>query len=622
MSKHSLEGYWYCDARPDGSYVASQFNSDKNILNGNEINGKQLIWTVLGPNGKFAGSSQINNHAWEWNNNWNDKGINEGLHAVIYQANGELLVVRETSEAPTGALGWRYVDDDGNLVSAVDSINPDAKIAKQYGIKDLWEYTYHEGIAVGQGQNGIYVVIGNKRARLDTLVEEHPNCRYPNFHKEGNKISISWYFFRNPTSYKACFLWLTEEELRALLPDEEPVPIEDIMIPSFERPMWQAPFFSHHSRYGDTSIEKHVGNSIWVPASEIERVKSLGQPLIVHPDTEIPDWAYNTIIAYWVSGATVSELIDEVIDCLTLSEKPIIAYLDNRDWPEQNPFYSSLGSDRIWPSIQAYRAPNESLVDFKYEMDEVITRVNSYKVPMGLTTRFDDFNGSGSISKTLECMPFYEEWLRLWNFVVHMPFSDRRGNAISNNESLWSWARAFQFAIPSSRPNRFDYWRPDNSEIEDILKNKLNQSRAAIVLEPYLREDILNKYENGDTGGDEEPDINEPLLRQVLEQAWDKHGGAPGGGNPKRGIILNEAAYNYNREVGSENVGLSRKESGSYVLQPDTDEKIAHDIIQVKPPEGKIFSTMYDCFDDNGVQLGEADQHNNPDRIWIAPVKP
>ena len=505
MKKLTLPGFWYCDALPNGSYVASRF--DNSLTNYNEVYFLQhkLIWTVIGPDG-FAGSGHFDPFAWEWKSNWFNRGINAGLHAVSYDKDNNLVVIHEsTGSNPTGALGYRYLDDDGNLVSTVDTYSPVQPLGVKYGIKDLWEFTIRDNgkLILGQGETGVIAVIdGKHRVDISKLINnEVQNARDVNFHKNGDSLSISWYFYRSPTDYTSCFVWLTVQELRALIAEEPiPVPVGDTMIPAFERPMWQAPYFSHHIRYGDTPLDKHVGNAIAVIGderdenvrdSELARISKLGQPMIVDIGTHPPNDIYlNLTVAWLAAGGNISQLVDNVARALTYAEKPVIAYLDGDVWTDNNPF----NSDRVWPSIQAYRGVNETLNQFKFRVDGVIKQVASYKLPMCLVSRFDDFNGSSSIARTLECMPIYKQWLRDYYFVAHMPFADRRGNGISSNPELWNQARAFQYAIPFERPNRFDYWVPSGSDILTILKNKLGQSRASVVLEPYLREDILRRY--------------------------------------------------------------------------------------------------------------------------------
>lgn len=269
-----------------------------------------------------------------------------------------------------------------------------------------------------------------------------------------------------------------------------PVPENEVMIPAFERPMWMAPFFSYHTRYGDTNPEVYTGNSIIQLKDDTNpgRFPGFGMPLIVELDS--PQWDPNLCVAYWVSGAHVNSLQGEVNRALALPEKPVIGYLDSRDWPDVNPFTS----DRVWPGIQCYRGGNESLNDFEDAMIAVFDKVRNYGLPIVLVDRFDDYNGSSTIDRTIECMPFYELLMREYPIVAHLPFADRRGNGIASNPRLWDWARAFQYAIPFGRPNRFDYWRPSGLSNKEILENKFGQTRASIVLEPYLRADILRRY--------------------------------------------------------------------------------------------------------------------------------
>ena len=291
-----------------------------------------------------------------------------------------------------------------------------------------------------------------------------------------------------------------------LTPTVSPI-VNDIMIPAFEKPIWQAPFFSHSDQYGDTPLDKHVGNAIWLRTSDKSHNPGT-LPLITAVNTNVNDVDQNLTVAYWEGSGTIQELLERIRIASAYPEKPIIAYLDGDGWPTTNPF----SSDRVWPAIQAYCSPNESLSHFEVRITDIINRVQGYKLPIVLTSRFDDFNGSQSIDNIIACMPLYEKWIRNFNFVGHMPFSDRRGNAISSNENLWLWARRFQYAIPAGRPNRFDYWRPAGMSEKQVLDNKLHQSRAAVVLEPYLRDYILN-FDNGSESL-EWPDLL-PLVKEV-----------------------------------------------------------------------------------------------------------
>lgn len=438
------------------------------------------------------------------------------------------------------------------------------------------------------------------------IVAPAGNTFGPDVFVVGNSCLFTWGLDQGETTLGFATIDLTSP--RVPLKNTQ-VSVGEPMIRAFERPMWQAPFFSHSAKYGITSADKHVGNSIWIPSAEIHLAQETNMPLIVAPESEIPNWAYNVTVAYWCSGATIEELVGKVNQCLMLPEKPIIAYLDHTNWPQANPFKS----DRVWPSIQCYKFPTEAISSFKTRLDECIRIVSSYELPMCLTTRFDDFNGDSTIMKTLECMPLYEDWLRNFNFVAHMPFSDRRGNAISANESLWKWATAFLYAIPFGRPNRYDYWRPEGESIEDILNNKFGQSRAAVVMEPYLREDILKKYSEDSTWPDLLFDLD--VVRAQYPELITVNQCAE---------ILNKVAW-INRLSGW---GLLRKDGGNHGSQPKTGISVSVDWL-VNRDLGLGTDCLINCpsstegpekapANTTWPSLGQEFDLDN----WVAPVEP
>ena len=169
MRTLTLPGYWYCDALPNGSYCTAQFGSDLVNRNGDIFFPPYgLIWLTINPtNGyDFAGSDQNNNHARELINDiWIDRGINEGLHATLYKNDGSLIVVKTTQgNPPTGALGWRYIDDNGEPIKTVDTYTPESPLGIQYEIKNLWEYTIRSSgnLVVGQGEFKTEAIIDGK----------------------------------------------------------------------------------------------------------------------------------------------------------------------------------------------------------------------------------------------------------------------------------------------------------------------------------------------------------------------------------------------------------------------------------------------------------------------------
>jgi hypothetical protein len=275
----------------------------------------------------------------------------------------------------------------------------------------------------------------------------------------------------------------------------DPAPEGDMM-KSFERPYWFAPFYSHSEKYGDTP--DHVGNSILLLADnpekmrqELARVAPLGFPMILGA-SDLREDELGSVFAWWETGGDLNELGAKVEHALTLVERPVVAYLDKGEadcWPESRPLWLT---DRVWPSAQAYRNAGESLSAFDARVTTTLQRLTGYGcMGLTLTPAFYTRNGSVSVEAIAECMPLYERWLWDFNIVCVMPFADRRPTGMTEHPELREHARAFQYAVPATRPNRFDYWKPAGQSAEAVLQNKLGQSRAAVVLEPYLRELIL-----------------------------------------------------------------------------------------------------------------------------------
>lgn len=628
MQKLILPGFWYNDARPDGAYVASHFSEPLQRTNTDDKTGKKLLFTKIGSGPKFIGIEHHENIVYLWDGGWIDYGKGEGNHPAILLNNGLPLTVPETEgNHVTGALGWRYIDDNGEPVTSISTYNPDQSLGIKYGVKDLYQFTIRDNgnLVVGESDKRVEAII-DRRYRVDIsklINDERHECRYVNFKKEANYLSISWYYFRSPTDYVACFLWLTVDELRALITNEEPDPVpipvgNKVMIRAFNRPYWMAPYFSHHVRYGDTPPNQHVGNAIAVIGdernasvrnSELTRISQLNMPMIVDVGDHEPDRVHDNLIVAWLAASNdvndLGNIVNRVRD--EYYEKPIIAYLDHTDWPENVPFNLT----NVWPSIQAYRAPSESLSHFRNRVEFAIKTVAAYGAEgMCLVPRFDNYNGSSTIEKIIECMPLYEQWMRDYNFVAFMPFADRRGVGISSDARLYDWAKAFHYAIPSDRPNRFDYWRPADNTVEDILINKLGQQRAAIVLEPYLRELILKKTLNEDN---ELPDNPIQELWEIRRKLYpDVADNQPLNSRAKAFEITKRFVWKY-RHTG---LGLMKARHGS----DNNVDGYNCEIAAMK--DGRHWDCILDSDGMGTPNWGYHEPYDEIKRLWTDPIEP
>jgi len=246
----------------------------------------------------------------------------------------------------------------------------------------------------------------------------------------------------------------------APIPAVEPLP----------RKLWVAPIWSH-GRYGDT--DDHVGNAIWCVTEDAERLTAHGFPLIT---TGPVDAARDLTVAYWCSGAHRDDLGARVREALTWPEKPVIAYLDQDGWPDPKP---SWVTERVWPSIMAYRNAGESLSAFDARLTAILRRVRGYDRPMFLTPAFYTRNGAVPVSDILACMPLYDRWMREFEIVGFMPFADRRPTGMLQHPEFRVWARAFLAA--SVRPTRHDYWTSDGPATEPMhprVTRKLRQRES------------------------------------------------------------------------------------------------------------------------------------------------
>jgi hypothetical protein len=405
--------------------------------------------------------------------------------------------------------GLRLVDPDGT-VTDIPNIEPyDVQVLGKQQV--IWKHGAYGrpvpkpacpdamGVILVPASDGDWLVYWSETtgfiAQLDGAADGYILGTTPTFYNHdaklvNNEVMIAWSITNGEAPTDVFFSPLNRSLPRVpLVPNIQPVDIKPL-----PRKTWISPFFSHSDKYGDTPLSEFTGNAITVttdaadPNPELNRIRNLGYPMIIGlGNPNVDPINLNQTIAWWVSGATLDELHKNVNVAMTMPEKPIIAYLDNLGWPLSKPDWIT---NRVWPSIQAYRLPNEDLHQFEIRMDSAILTVSNYGNPMFLTPRFDDFNGQGSIAQTMEVMPLYDTWLRHFLIVGFMPFSDRRGNGIARNPILHTQAKAFLDANPA-RPNRYDYWIP-SSGVATALRNKLAQTTETIVLLPEEKKYILN----------------------------------------------------------------------------------------------------------------------------------
>jgi hypothetical protein len=124
--------------------------------------------------GKLAGKAQREPNdpqrgTWQWHaatRDWEHVGVNaHGTYPCIYANDGTLVLA---DPEHNGSQGWRYVAESGELITGDDSLNPQRRIGRQLGLRDLWEYSHFAGVTIGQGDPpmGCHVLIDGARRLL------------------------------------------------------------------------------------------------------------------------------------------------------------------------------------------------------------------------------------------------------------------------------------------------------------------------------------------------------------------------------------------------------------------------------------------------------------------------
>lgn len=290
--------------------------------------------------------------------------------------------------------------------------------------------------------------------------------------------------------------------------DPPPPQGDEPMIRAFSHFGWVTTYFGV-GKYGDTPdpignctlfVEWKNDQNQQMLVRDLERLVTPGSRhvrLIIHGDgpSEIPERFINQTVAWWCSGGNIDELGAAVERCRRRPERPILAYLDGRGWPESKPVWLD---GRVRANAQLYRFPNEPMDQFTGQCSVMMQRLRSYGQLFGASARFDDFNGDGSVQQTIECMPFYEFAIREYLLVDWLMFADRRqgvknGRPIGGMNlypELRAWGSAFDYAFPET-PNRFNYWTPNGVDMWTQIENLFGQSRLAVGLESRHRRFLL-----------------------------------------------------------------------------------------------------------------------------------
>lgn len=546
-------------------------------------------WVCISEGGKWAWQGVDSGVIYEGLVSTHKQGY--GQFSFIYVGE-ELRIFTDVKTFQDTAGGWWYVDEKGQIVGYG---------SKYTGSKDkaipFNRTEFADGTMIGQGPDDNEGVVmrlpgetffrqlayADANGAIHRVVGDSHNIRVRRY-ADLFVITVVYYSQHVTRVYRATMADLKAcPTLYAQTPpviiQPPPVLITANSMQAFDRKMWVAPFFSHSERYGMTATADHVGNAIMITEDMTDagmaKVFALGFPMIIGSAQVNPSRA-NTTIAYWTGDdAGAQEALANPI------EKPVLWYKDvgtAGDWPASRP---SWVNEKVWPTIQAYRTSGETLETFENRIRGILDRVKTYGRPMVLVPRFDDFNGSGSVTQTLECMPVYVSLVRDYEIIGFLPFADRRGNGISSNPSLRDWAMSFKLAVPT-RPNRFDYWQPTGTDMVTLLKNKFGQSTLLIALTDVEKAFILKSLQapvtQPDTPTDPPTTTEWPNLQGILAAERAKY---PAMVTADQCVaIINAVAAQH------PGLGLLKKSGGNHGLQPKSGIPCSVDWVIMKDGRG------------------------------------
>jgi hypothetical protein len=213
MKLFMVPNSWYCDALPSGARVA-QIHDAGLVTDRGDVPrspGGDLLQLRLAPDGiRFAGHGGNNEHVYEWTGTqWRDVGIGLGNNCAIYGADSALHVVTSLG-GPTGATGYRYVEDGtGRLVASWETYDPSTPMSKARGLTDIWEWTEHGDVIIGQGESDVIV----KYRGQTYVLYESPNVIMVRYNRSGDAISVAAV---DQARRCAVCAWFTVQEIPSL----------------------------------------------------------------------------------------------------------------------------------------------------------------------------------------------------------------------------------------------------------------------------------------------------------------------------------------------------------------------------------------------------------------------
>lgn len=276
--------------------------------------------TMAGGIFKLAGKAQRepdspDRGTWQWTqrDGWEHVSLTaHGTYPCIYTKDGTLVLA---DPIHNGSQGWRYVAEDGSLVTGDDTLTADRRIGRGLGLKDFWEYAYLGGVVIGQGDTGCDVFLDGIRREL-----ESGDCFFIRVKYADGLWAVG---MTKLAQGESVIHWLTRSQLQMLPvtsidvipkpvdppPDPEPVPVpENVEIVKSVRDKYPTPLGAQHAACL-MEIARTLGNKAGLLRKEsgtfIETpVGKVAQDIICYPsgdhydvlgdaeNTATPGWSY------------------------------------------------------------------------------------------------------------------------------------------------------------------------------------------------------------------------------------------------------------------------------------------------------------------------------------------
>ena len=172
--------------------------------------------------GKLAGKAQREPHdphrgTWMYHvamGEWEHVSLHaHGTYPCLFTADGTLALADPTHN---GSQGWRYVAEDGRLVTGDDTLNAQRRVGLELGLSDLWEYSHFAGVTIGQGDPpmGCHVLIDGTRRMLEPGETSFIRVKYAD--------GIWAVSMTKLAERQSVIRWLTRAEL-SMLPTLQPI---------------------------------------------------------------------------------------------------------------------------------------------------------------------------------------------------------------------------------------------------------------------------------------------------------------------------------------------------------------------------------------------------------------